>query len=139
MRQHQEVLEVRTRGRGFEDVTQRVNEVLARAGIVRGVCVVFCRHTSCGLLVQENADPSVRRDLLAWWARIAPDGDPRYEHDDEGPDDMAAHLRTTLVRTSETLPFDGGRLALGRWQALYLVEHRLAPHRRELVVHLTGE
>ncbi len=139
MRQHQEVLEVRTRGRGFEDVTERVNEVLARAGIVRGVCVVFCRHTSCGLLVQENADPSVRRDLLAWWARIAPDGDPRYEHDDEGPDDMAAHLRTTLVRTSETLPFDGGRLALGRWQALYLVEHRLAPHRRELVVHLTGE
>lgn len=139
MRQHQEVLEVRTRGRGFEDVTERVNEVLARAGIVRGVCVVFCRHTSCGLLVQENADPSVRRDLLAWWARIAPDGDPRYEHDDEGPDDMAAHLRTTLVRTSETLPFDGGRLALGRWQAVYLVEHRLAPHRRELVVHLTGE
>jgi secondary thiamine-phosphate synthase enzyme len=139
VRQHQEVLEVRTRGRGFEDVTERVNEVLARAGIVRGVCVVFCRHTSCGLLVQENADPSVRRDLLAWWARIAPDGDPRYEHDDEGPDDMAAHLRTTLVRTSETLPFDGGRLALGRWQALYLVEHRLAPHRRELVVHLTGE
>ena len=139
MRQHQEVLEVRTRGRGFEDVTERVNEVLARAGIVRGVCVVFCRHTSCGLLVQENADPSVRRDLLAWGARIAPDGDPRYEHDDEGPDDMAAHLRTTLVRTSETLPFDGGRLALGRWQALYLVEHRLAPHRRELVVHLTGE
>jgi secondary thiamine-phosphate synthase enzyme len=139
VRQHQEVLEVRTRGRGFEDVTERVNEVLARAGIVRGVCVVFCRHTSCGLLVQENADPSVRRDLLAWWARIAPDGDPRYEHDDEGPDDMAAHLRTTLVRTSETLPFDGGRLALGRWQAVYLVEHRLAPHRRELVVHLTGE
>ncbi len=139
MRQHQEVLAVRTRGRGFEDVTERVNEVLARAGIVRGVCVLYCRHTSCGLLVQENADPSVRRDLLAWWARIAPDGDPRYEHDDEGPDDMAAHLRTTLVRTSETLPFDCGRLALGRWQALYLVEHRLAPHRREVFVHLTGE
>lgn len=130
---------MRTSGRGFEDVTARVREVVVHSGLVRGLCVVFCRHTSCGLLVQENADPSVRRDLLAWWARIAPDGDPRYEHDDEGPDDMAAHLRTTLVRTSETLPFDGGRLALGRWQALYLVEHRLAPHRRELVVHLTGE
>ncbi len=130
---------MRTRGRGFEDLTARVNEVLARAGLARGLCVVFCRHTSCGLLVQENADPSVRRDLLAWWARVAPDGDPRYEHDDEGPDDMAAHLRTTLVHTSETIPFDGGRLTLGRWQALYLVEHRLAPHRRELVVHVTGE
>jgi secondary thiamine-phosphate synthase enzyme len=139
MRQHQEVLEVHTRGRGFEEVTARVNEVLARAGLARGLCVVFCRHTSCGLLVQENADPSVRRDLLAWWARVAPDGDPRYEHDDEGADDMAAHLRTTLVHTSETIPFDGGRLTLGRWQALYLVEHRLAPHRRELVVHVTGE
>jgi len=139
VRQHQERIEVRTRGRGFEDVTELVHGVVVRSGMSRGVCVVFCRHTSCGLLVQENADPSARRDLLAWWGRVAPDGDPRYEHEDEGPDDMAAHLRTTLVRTSETIPFDGARLLLGRWQALVLVEHRLAPHRRELVVHLTGD
>lgn len=139
MKQHRELIEVRTRGRGFEDLTARVQEIVARSGMSRGTCVVFCRHTSCGLLVQENADPSVRRDLLAWWGRIAPDGDPRYEHDEEGPDDMAAHLRTTLVHTSETVPFDGGRLSLGRWQSLYLVEHRLAPQRREVVVHLTGE
>ncbi len=138
MRQHLERLEIWTEGRGFVDVTRRVQSVVERSGIRTGSCVVFCRHTSCGLLIQENADVRVRRDLLAWWARIAPDGDPRYEHDDEGPDDMAAHLRTTLVRTSESIPISEGELALGTWQALYLVEHRTTAHRRELVVQISG-
>jgi secondary thiamine-phosphate synthase enzyme len=139
MTQHLERLEIWTEGRGFVDVTRRVQSVVERSGIRTGSCVVFCRHTSCGLLIQENADVRVRRDLLAWWARIAPDGDPRYEHDDEGPDDMAAHLRTTLVRTSESIPISEGELALGTWQALYLVEHRTTAHRRELVVQVSGE
>jgi secondary thiamine-phosphate synthase enzyme len=139
LKQHQECVEVRTEGRGFVDVTRRVQSIVEGSGIRMGLCVVFCRHTSCGLLIQENADVRVRRDLLAWWARIAPDGDPRYEHDDEGPDDMAAHLRTTLVRTSEAIPIAEGQLALGTWQALYLVEHRTTAYRRELVVQVSGE
>lgn len=139
MKQHQETLELGTPGRGFTDVTPLVEGALSRAGMRRGLCTVFLRHTSCGLLLQENADPSVRRDLLAWWERIAPDGDPRYEHDSEGPDDMAAHLRSALTRTSESIPFDRGALQLGTWQSLWLVEHRRAPHRRELVVHFAGE
>ena len=139
MTQHQESLEIRTRGRGFVDVTREVAAVVARARVKSGLCVVFCRHTSCGLLLQENADPSVRRDLLQWLERLAPDGDPSYEHDAEGPDDMAAHLRTVLTRTSESIPVVAGALALGTWQALYLVEHRAASHARSLFVHVQGE
>jgi secondary thiamine-phosphate synthase enzyme len=99
---------------------------------------VFCAHTSASLVVQENADPSAARDLLAFLERVAPDGDPRYTHDAEGPDDMAAHLRAALTRTSETVPVVRGTLALGTWQGLYLVEHRLRPHDREVLVHVTG-
>jgi secondary thiamine-phosphate synthase enzyme len=139
VRQHVESLEISTRGRGFVDLTEDVANVVARSGVLRGLCTVFCRHTSCGLLVQENADPSVQRDFLAWLERIAPDGDPRYEHDDEGPDDMAAHLRTALCRTSESIPIARGTLALGRWQALYLLEHRTAPHVRSIEVHVVGD
>ena len=130
MPRHQETVALRTRGRGLHDVTREVAAVVARSRVRTGLCVVFCRHTSCSLLIGENADPTVRTDLLAWLERLAPDGDPRYEHDAEGPDDMAAHLRSVLT---------GGALALGTWQALYLAEHRLAPHSRELVVHVDGE
>jgi secondary thiamine-phosphate synthase enzyme len=138
MRQHQETLAVRTRGRGFSDVTREVAAVVARSGVGTGLCVVFCRHTSCSLLIQENADASVRRDLMDWFERLAPTGDPRYEHDAEGPDDMAAHLRTALTRTSESIPIVAGALALGTWQALYLIEHRTSAHERSLVVHVQG-
>lgn len=103
------------------------------------MCFVFCRHTSASLLIQENADPSVQRDLLDWLERLAPDGDPRYAHDSEGPDDMAAHLRTLVTRTSESIPVVDGRAALGTWQGLYLAEHRKDPHTRNLVVHILGE
>ena len=138
MRQWQETLDVVTRGRGLHDVTDAVRACVARAGIETGLCVVFCAHTSASLLIQENASPDAARDLLAWLARLAPDGDPRYTHDAEGPDDMAAHLRSAVTRTSESIPVTRGALALGPWQGLFLVEHRTAPHRRSLVVHVTG-
>ena len=126
-------------GRGLHEVTASVSAVVARSGVTTGLCVVFCPHTSASLLLQENADPSARADLLAFFARLAPDGDPRYSHDTEGPDDMAAHLRGAVTRSSETIPVSGGRLALGTWQGIYLAEHRTSPHRRSLVVHVFGE
>jgi len=137
-RQRQETVSVRTAGRGFTDVTGQVEAVVAASGVRTGLCTVLCRHTSASLLIQENADPSVRRDLLRWLARLAPEGSD-WEHDAEGPDDMPAHARSALLRTSETIPVAGGRLALGTWQGVYLVEHRAAPHRRELLVHVLGE
>ncbi len=138
MKQRQETLEVRTRGRGLHDLTDEIAGCVARADIATGLCVVFCPHTSASLLLQENASPDAGRDLLAWLERLAPDGDPRYTHDAEGPDDMAAHLRSAVTRTSESIPVVHGALALGTWQGLFLVEHRSAPHRRSLVVHVTG-
>lgn len=138
MKQHQAAVEVRTDGRGFIDVTHRVAEVVVGSGVSTGVALVFCRHTSASLLVQEHYDPAVRRDLARWLERLAPES-ADYEHDDEGPDDMPSHLRAALTRTSESIPVTGGRLALGRWQALWLLEHRRGAHRRELVVHVTGD
>jgi secondary thiamine-phosphate synthase enzyme len=120
------------------DLTPRLRSAVERSGVTTGLCVVFCAHTSASLLIQENADPTAARDLLAFLERVAPDGAPRYEHDAEGPDDMAGHLRTLLTRTSESIPVVRGRLALGTWQAVYLIEHRLWPHDREVVVHVTG-
>jgi secondary thiamine-phosphate synthase enzyme len=137
--QHQEQLEIRTRGRGLVDLTRELAACVQRSRVQTGLCVVFCRHTSCSLLIQENADPSVQTDLLAWLERIAPDGDPRYAHDAEGPDDMPAHLRSAITRTSETIPVVDGALALGTWQALYLVEHRARGHARQVVVHVSGD
>ncbi len=137
--QRQERIEVRTAGRGLVEVTGAVAEVVARSRVTTGLCVVFCPHTSASLLLTENADPSARADLEAWLARLAPDGDPRYAHDAEGDDDMAAHLKSAVTRSSETVPVAGGRLALGTWQGVFLAEHRTAPHRRTLVVHVLGE
>lgn len=139
MPQLQRSLTVTTSGRGLFEITRPVAEVVATSGVRTGLCVVFCRHTSASLLVTENASPDARRDLLAWLARLAPDGDPAHEHDAEGPDDMPAHLRAAITRTSENVPVSCGRLALGTWQGLYLVEHRLAGQRREVVVHVQGE
>lgn len=138
MKVHQEILEIRTAGRGFSDVSARVGEVIARSGIATGLCTVFVQHTSASLVIQENADPAVRRDLEQWLSELAPE-DRTWEHDDEGPDDMPAHARAAVTKTSETLPIMKGKLALGTWQALYLWEHRAAPHTRRLVVHLAGE
>ena len=139
MKQLQRTLEVRTPGRATIDVTREVAEVVSESGVTTGLCVVHCPHTSASLLIQENADPDVRADLERWLSRLAPDGDPAHRHTAEGPDDMPAHLRTAVTRTSESIPVGDGRLALGTWQALYLYEHRTSPHRRRLVVHVTGE
>lgn len=139
MTTHQENVEIRTAGRGFTDITARVQEIVRRSDIKTGLCVLFCTHTSASLIIQENYDPDVRADLLAWLARIAPDGDRSFSHVAEGPDDMPAHVRTAITKTSETVPVGGGKLLLGIWQAIYLLEHRLAGHHRSLIVHVTGD
>lgn len=139
MKQLQRVIDIRTSGREMREITDEVSATVRNAGIETGLCVVFCRHTSASLLIQENADPTVQTDLMSWLERVAPDGDPRYVHDTEGPDDMAAHLRTALTHTSETIPVAGGHLVLGTWQGIYLVEHRTAPHRRSVIVHVVGQ
>jgi secondary thiamine-phosphate synthase enzyme len=131
-------LRVSTPGRGFTDVTREVARLVEKAGHDAGICLVFCRHTSASLLVSENADPDVRRDLEAFFARLVKDGDPLFRHDAEGPDDMPSHVRAALTQTSVALPIVGGRLALGTWQAIYLWEHRHASHARELLVTITG-
>ncbi len=138
MIQSQHVLSVRTPGRGLFDISARVGEAVDAAGIATGLAVVFCTHTSCSLLIQENADPSARSDLLDWLERLAPDGDPHYTHTAEGPDDMPSHLRAAVTKTSETIPIVDGRLALGTWQGLFLAEHRTMAHTRRIVVHITG-
>lgn len=137
MKVFQDMLEVRTAGRGLVNVTDAVQHVVGSSGIKTGLCTVFCRHTSASLVIQENADPSVQRDMQRFMDRVAPDGGG-YEHSAEGPDDMPSHLRTMLTRTSEQIPIARNRLALGTWQALYLWEHRTSPHLRELVVHIAG-
>ena len=138
MKQYQESLEVRTHGRGFVEITDAVHKAVRAAEIETGQVVVFCRHTSCSLLIQENADPSARHDMERWLEKIAPENDPAYTHTDEGPDDMPSHLRSLVTKTSETIPVVAGRAALGTWQGLYLAEHRARPHTRRLVLHVTG-
>jgi secondary thiamine-phosphate synthase enzyme len=138
MRIHQETLTIPTRGRGLVNVTAKVEAVVKASGVATGLCTVFIRHTSASLVIQENADPAVLRDMETWAERIAPEG-AGYEHDDEGPDDMPSHLRSVMTRTSEIVPVTKGSLALGTWQGLYVWEHRRAPHSRSLVVHVQGE
>jgi secondary thiamine-phosphate synthase enzyme len=134
-----EVLTLRTSGRGLTDVGRRVASVVAASGVREGQCHVFCQHTSCSLLLAENASPDAAADLMAFLERIAPDGDPLHTHVAEGPDDMPAHLRAALTRSSESIPVLDGRLALGTWQGLFLLEHRLRGSERRLVVQVTGD
>lgn len=124
--------------RGLHDITVQVDEAVSASEVATGLCHVFLQHTSASLLIQENADPDVLRDLGDWFARVVPDGDPRYRHTAEGPDDMSAHIRSALTQTSLTLPIARGRLALGTWQGLYLFEHRTSPHRRRLAITTMG-
>jgi secondary thiamine-phosphate synthase enzyme len=138
MKQHQESIAVSTKGRAFQDVSREVARVVAAARVRTGMCTVFLRHTSASLVIQENADPAVLRDLAHWVEKVAPESDD-YEHDAEGSDDMPAHLRSAITRSSESIPIMNGALALGTWQALYVWEHRRAGHRREIVVHVIGE
>jgi secondary thiamine-phosphate synthase enzyme len=138
VKQLQKTLSVRTPGRGFVDVTREVRAVVDAAGVTTGLCTLFIQHTSASLVIQENADPAVLRDLARWMERLAPEDPRAYEHDTEGPDDMPAHLRSAVTRSSETIPVTGGALALGTWQAIYVWEHRTAPGARRLVVHVAG-
>lgn len=138
MRMVQTEIEVSTPGRAAIEVTTAVADVVEASGVATGLCVVYCRHTSCSLVIQENADPSARADLLAWLERLAPDGDAAYTHRAEGPDDMPSHLRAAMTSTSETVPIRDGRLALGTWQGVFLLEHRTRPHHRHLLVHVMG-
>ncbi len=136
---HQQTLSFRTRGRGTTDITADVQRVVAASGIQLGLCNVFLQHTSASLILCENADPAVRRDLETILSRLAPDGDPAYVHDTEGPDDMAAHARSMLTSNSLTIPVSRSALMLGTWQGIYLYEHRTTPHPRSAIVTVQGE
>jgi len=138
LKQSAHTLEITTRGQGLYEFTSHVETWVRQQQMHTGLLTVFCRHTSASLLIQENADPSVRRDLTAYFSRIAPENGP-YEHTDEGPDDMPAHLKTALTSVQLSIPLVNGRLALGTWQGIYLFEHRSHPHRRQIVLHLIGE
>ncbi|WEK43828.1 MAG: secondary thiamine-phosphate synthase enzyme YjbQ [Candidatus Sphingomonas colombiensis] len=138
MRQATTELVIETPGQGLHEFTDALCRWVAECGIAAGLVTMFVRHTSASLLVQENAAPAARRDVERYFARIAPES-TAYEHDDEGPDDMPAHLRAALTATSLSIPVIGGRPALGTWQGVYLFEHRRAAHRRHVAVHLIGE
>ena len=125
---------VRTSGRGFTDLTARISAFVRESGVQQGLCNVFLVHTSASLILGENADPSVRKDLESFFARVVPDGDAGYEHDTEGPDDMPSHIRTVLTQNSLVVPVADAELALGIWQAIYLWEHRQIPHERRVIV-----
>ncbi len=134
-----ETMTVRTRDRGFYEITREVQLRVRQAGVQTGLCTLHLQHTSASLLIQENADPDVRRDFERFFARLVPDGDPLFVHTMEGDDDMPAHVRTALTTVNLSIPIAEGRLCLGTWQGIYLWEHRTSPHTRTVVVHLIGE
>lgn len=139
MNQAHEQLTVRTKGAGPVEITDEVARVVDESSVRTGLCVVTVLHTSASLIIQENADPSARRDVQSFLERLAPEGDPAYTHTSEGPDDMSSHLRAVITRTSETLSVIDGRLQLGTWQGIYLWEHRRGQRRRKVLVHVIGE
>ncbi len=138
MRQETAVLDFQTAGRDLLEITGEVRRWVQASGIRTGLLTLLCQHTSASLLINENAAPAVRRDLLRWLERIAPEG-PAYEHNDEGPDDMPAHIKALLTGNSLAIPVADGRPMLGTWQGIYLAEHRTRPHRRTVAAHLLGE
>ena len=138
LRHHAESFEVKTPGRGTQEITDAVQAIVRRADMQSGQCTVFVHHTSASLIICENADPVVRRDLEAFAARLAPDGDPIFRHTAEGPDDMPAHARSVVTPVSLTIPVADGRCDLGTWQGVYLWEHRTSPHRRRVTVTVVG-
>lgn len=139
LRQSLHELSISTRGRGFYEFTSDVEQLVRRSGLRTGLLTLHIQHTSASLLIQENADPEVRRDLERFFSRLAPDGDPVFHHTAEGEDDMPAHVRTALTTVNVTIPLAEGALALGTWQGIYLWEHRTHPHHRRVIAHLLGE
>ncbi len=138
MKQAQTTITVETQGQGFYDITRDVTDWTDVQSVTTGLLTLFIRHTSASLVIQENADPDVLRDLLNFFRQVAPEGGG-YHHDTEGPDDMPAHIRSALTATSLNVPITHGRLVLGTWQGVYLFEHRTHPHRRQIVLHVTGQ
>ncbi len=139
MKQATHEISVKTRGRGLININHEIVSWAQGQGMTTGLLTVFVRHTSASLVIQENADPDVLTDLNAFLDRMVPDGDPQYQHSSEGDDDMPAHIRSALTQTQISVPLVNGRLTLGTWQDLYLFEHRTSPHRRQVVLHLSGE
>ena len=139
LRQSVHDLEIHTRGRGFYEFTEQVQALAAKTGFQTGLATLHLQHTSASLLIQENADPEVRRDLERFFSRLSPDGDPLFQHTAEGEDDMPAHVRTALTTVNLSIPIQKGRLTLGTWQGIYLWEHRLHPHHRRVTIHFIGE
>jgi secondary thiamine-phosphate synthase enzyme len=139
LRQAQHELKISTRGRGLYEITDRVERWISAQSARTGLLTLHLRHTSASLLIQENADPDVRRDLEAFFSRLVPDGDPLFIHNAEGDDDMPAHVRTALTAVSLSIPISDGRMVLGTWQGIYLWEHRTHPHTRSIVLHLIGD
>jgi secondary thiamine-phosphate synthase enzyme len=135
---YQKLLSIRTQPKAFRKITSSIQDIVGESGIKMGICHLFLRHTSASLTIQENADPDVLTDLANYFAKLVPE-DAHYIHSAEGPDDMPAHIRTVLTKTSEQIPIVNGRLALGTWQGIYLWEHRNMGHSRELVVHIMGD
>ena len=136
---HQHTLNLSTLGRGTSNITRQVEDIISQCKVNTGLVNIFVHHTSASLILCENADPSVRGDLEYFMEKITPDGDPNYEHRDEGPDDMSAHVRTVLTDSSLTIPVNNGRTLLGTWQGIYLWEHRTHPHNRRITVTIYGE
>jgi secondary thiamine-phosphate synthase enzyme len=134
----QQTLTVETAGAGTYEITGEVRRAVKASGLAAGIATVFCQHTSCSLVLMENADPSARQDLEAWLDRLVPADDPHFTHTLEGPDDMPSHIKMALTRSSETMPFADGKLLLGTWQGVFLWEHRTAPHTRRLVLTVVG-
>jgi secondary thiamine-phosphate synthase enzyme len=139
LRQAFTTLAIDSRGRGLREITEEVRAWVGRSGFTDGLLTLFVRHTSASMLIQENADPDVRADLERFFARLVPDGDALFRHQDEGPDDMPAHMRTALTAVQLSIPLNRGQLVLGTWQGIFLWEHRTCPHRREIALHLLGE
>jgi secondary thiamine-phosphate synthase enzyme len=132
-------IEINTSGPGLVEVTDQITGWVSRQRMQTALLTVFCRHTSCSVVIQENAAPAARKDLEAYFARIAPEDPSAYTHNDEGPDDMPAHIRAALTQVQLSIPLVNGKLALGTWQGIYLFEHRRQPHQRSLALHLLGE
>jgi len=136
---HQQQIQIKTSGRGTTNITQDINKIITESGIQHGLCHCFIQHTSASLIITENADPDVRLDLEYYMGQNVKDGDPNYRHQDEGPDDMSAHIRTVLTETSVTIPVNHGQQAMGTWQGLFLWEHRSHPYQRKVLVTVQGE
>ncbi|MFM7559648.1 secondary thiamine-phosphate synthase enzyme YjbQ [Cylindrospermopsis raciborskii] len=137
MTHYQKLLRIATTGKSFQNITAKIAALVTESGVKTGLCTLFLRHTSASLIIQENADPDVLRDLANFMSKLVPEGN-YYIHDAEGPDDMPGHIRTVLTRTSESIPINNGNLVLGTWQAIYIWEHREYNHNRDLVVHISG-